>query len=334
MSAPGGGGQLDLSGTTTWTAGTLSTSATLRNLAGGVFTLSGGNARRIENAGTLANEGTVVWTDNGGLQGFNGGVIQNRETGLFDIQNDQAAVYICCSANSTFSNRGTLRKSSGGGTTRIEWAVDNSGTIDVASGTLDMAGGGVSTGAFTIQSNATLGFAGGSHSLSSASSVSGAGTLRISGGVADFNGAVTLTNPTSQTSVTGGTANFNSQGATTTLLQITGGTLGGVGTLTVTGAGDWSGGTMSGTGTTSIASGATWGLSGGASKRFDNGRKLDVAGTVTWTGTGNLDFFNGDAVRVLVGGLFDIRTDAAFNYICCSAGSTITNLGTVRKSAG
>lgn len=93
--------------------------------------------------GPLINSGTFNWQggelhvfDNSGF-GWSGG-ITNQSGGLFDIRCDQAVTN--GEGAPQFHNAGTLRKSVGTGTTRIEAVFDNSGTLQAQTGTLQFAG--------------------------------------------------------------------------------------------------------------------------------------------------------------------------------------------------
>ena len=58
---------------------------------------------------------------------------------------------------------------------------DNTGTVQVPSGTLGISGNGTDSGSYQVSSGAGLNFTGGTRTLSSTSSVSGTGTLSVSG---------------------------------------------------------------------------------------------------------------------------------------------------------
>jgi hypothetical protein len=78
-----------------------------------------------------------VGNDNG-LSG--NGAIYNLAGALFDIQNDQA-IYCACGGFESFHNAGTVRKSSSMGTTDFYIPFNNTGTVDVQSGTLSFDAG-------------------------------------------------------------------------------------------------------------------------------------------------------------------------------------------------
>ena len=97
----------------------------------------------------------------------------------------------------------------------LQMAFDNSGTVEVQTGTLYWSGGGTSTGTADISSGAILRLAG-THALSG--NLSGDGTVRVSGGTATFAGTPVSNTLTLRTS--GGTAAF-ATGVTGPFAQLT-----------------------------------------------------------------------------------------------------------------
>ncbi|WP_196803239.1 hypothetical protein, partial [Dolichospermum circinale] len=65
-------------------------------------------------------------------------------------------------------------------------AFNNTGTVNVESGTLNLTGGGVSNGGnFNLTSGKTLGFGGGVYTLNNGAKINGNGNLSVSGGTLD-----------------------------------------------------------------------------------------------------------------------------------------------------
>src|SRR5262249_35645333 len=152
-------------------------------------------------------------------------------------------------------------------------------------------------------------------------------------------GTVHWTNPSttlgSSLTITAGFADFSSGTAQSTgTLTLSGGALAGTDTLTVTGAASWTGGEMTGTDHTGIGAGVTLTTSGSSTLSFHGGRTLDNAGTVTWTGTGNLGTGEGAVWNNQAGALFDLQSDVAFINWYGGTAPQFTNAGTLRKSAG
>ena len=157
------------------------------------------------------------------------------------------------------NNAGTFTKSGSAATSTICTLFNNTGTVDVQSGTLSLSGGGTDVGAI-YKGAGTVNFSGGTRTLDSNSSITGNATF--SGGQTTVNGG----SGTGLLTVTGGTATFNGAVTTGALAQ-SGGELNGLATLTATGASAFSGGTQSGSGTTNAQGGAAFSSTGFASRR-------------------------------------------------------------------
>lgn len=329
----GGTNTLTVNGSAAWSDGDMEDSGTTLIPSGVTLTISGTAARTIDNR-TLTNQGTINYTGTGTLNVRLGATIDNQ--GLMDLQTDQIINHN--GGTVTFNSSGTLRKSAGTGTsdlngTTATYNFNNTGTVDIQTGTLSLPRSGTSTGAFSIASGATLTLDdSGTHDFNAGSSVSGAGSVTISGGASTtLNIAGTYSATT--THITSGTINFNADASTTNLtLDGNNGNLGGTNTLTVNGTAAWSDGDMEGSGTTLIASGATMTISGTNDRVIDD-RTLSIAGTVNYTGTGQWTTQQGAAIAVQSGGVLDFQNDMFVNHNGGGA-TSITNTGTVRKSAG
>ncbi len=131
-----GAGTLTVAGLLTWSGGTMSGRGETR--ANGGLALSGAADKFLTQQRTFTNAGTATWTDTGNFVIASGAACNNN--GTFDIQND--AVFGYGSGTATFSNRGTLRKSAGAGTTTFGGSVSfsNHGTVEVRTGTLFLQG--------------------------------------------------------------------------------------------------------------------------------------------------------------------------------------------------
>ena len=283
-----GGGDLTVNGAFNWTGGTMSGSGTTSIASGGTLTLSGGSTKTLSGR-TVDNAGTATLSNTGEFDLRNGVVFTNQAGGTFDAQSD-AFIDHGFGTAPTFSNNGTFKKSGGTGTTTFEPVFNNTGVVQVQSGTLDLTGGGTSSGSFDAASGTTLDFGGGTHTLNTGATFTGAGSSRVVGGTATVNGAATA-------------ANFAQ----------TGGTLNGGNTLTVSGTFNWTGGTMSGSGTTSIASGGTLTFSGGSTKTL-SGRTIDNAGTAILKDAGEFDLRDGAVFINQAGGVFDAQSDAFIDH--------------------
>jgi hypothetical protein len=186
------GGQVTLTGVMNWRSGSL-TNADLTVASGGVLNILGGGEKRLSGA-VLRNSGLVLWNarEQGNRVEYPGSVytdtsggkassVINEAGGLVDIQYD-GTWYSDGSGSLTIANAGVLRKS--GGTNSMSFApnpgagpftFNNTGTVEVQSGTL-------SYGASFVQSAGYTRLAGGS--------LAAASPIVLNGGVLTGTGAV------------------------------------------------------------------------------------------------------------------------------------------------
>ena len=228
--------------------------------------------------------GATTWTASRFLIGFGGSVV-NSPTGVFTATGEQDFQHWGEAA--TFDNLGTFTRNGAGTTTTIPNGIvfNNSSSVVVAQGQLELAGGGNSTGTFAVPAATTLRFDGGTHNLNLGSSISGAGTVRFASGTVNSVGDYNI--PT-LTDVTGGTVNFNLSSfgdethVTTGTMTQSGGVVGGTDTLDITGTFTWSGGTQTGTGQTVTLPASTLTITGSSSKTLSGLRTLLTQGTTNW----------------------------------------------------
>ncbi|HWB10108.1 MAG TPA: DUF4214 domain-containing protein [Pirellulales bacterium] len=312
----GGSATFTASGGFEWSGGTMAGSGTTVIPAGVTLTID--DQSDVTLSRTLNNFGSAVFT--GAQWDFNSGVFNNEPGASFAMQSDANFNLI---NPSTFTNSGAFIKSPGTGTTHIQPAFNNSGTVDVQSGTLTLDGGGTSTGSFTSESGATLNFGGGTHNLTAASSITGAGAVGFTGATATIAGTYTVTGPTS---ISSGEADFNHD-TTANAVVLSGGVLGGSATFTANGSFEWSGGSMGGGGTSIIPPGVTLRIDDTSGITLS--RTLNNFGSAVFTGA-QWDFdsgvFNNES-----GASFALQSDATFKVINSSA---INNSGTLTKSIG
>jgi hypothetical protein len=115
----------------------------------GILTVSTNGVLNVQGSGMslyspLTNQGTVHW-QGGILNVYNNGastlgVIWNQAGALWDIECEQWAYGASGTGLERFHNAGTVRKSTGVGVSTFYVSVDNLGTLDVQSGTLNLAG--------------------------------------------------------------------------------------------------------------------------------------------------------------------------------------------------
>jgi uncharacterized repeat protein (TIGR01451 family) len=268
-----GGGTLILSGTNSWIAGTMGSTAA----PGGVTQISGGSTLdltignvTLTQGRELQNSGTVNYGGTSNLILFAASKITNNAA--FNITADRNINF---SGSATIDNNGTLTKSGGTGNSTLLPPVNNAGTVSVTAGTFAFAGGGTNSGSFNITAPGNLSFPSGTETMSGGS-INGTGTLTVNGATVTVGVPVNV----GALNVSFGTATLNAN-ASANAFTMTGGTLGGSGTLTLNNGGTWTGGTMSGSGTT--INPATKILNIPTPVTF-NGRTLQNDGTLTVSG--------------------------------------------------
>ena len=325
-----GTGTLTISNGLNWTAGTMSGAGWTVIAPGATLNLA--NSGDVSISGrTLENAGTVLWTGGGNLICDNGVVLTNRAGALWEVRNDRSFVWQGGAAN-RFDNAGTFRKAVGPGTTTFSgnFPFNNYGTVDLQSGTLlfNSAFNNTAAGSGTVSSGTVLRLAAGGSASGTFENQSG-GVVDWAGGTYSLNSGVLLNglgNYTNRATVTVNTAvDIQNFGLT--------GTLNGGGTLTVSNVLNWTGGSMSGVGRTLIAPGATLNLANSGDVSIST-RALENAGTVRWTGGGNLNCDTGVVLTNRAGALWEVRNDRSFSYVCCNAADRFDNAGTFRKAVG
>ena len=200
------GHTLNLNGNATWTQG--NQSIFVYSASQGTSTLNIGSGTTFTDAGTVASNNTRY------LGYYGDGAVNN------------AGTYVRNGVGTTSINSGQF---------------NNTGTVTVNGGTLDM-GPGSSSGTFNVASGAVLQFSSGTFNITGGSLVNN-GTTQVSGGVVAVS-APLATSGSGTLQITGGTLRMlTGSSMAPSNLAMTGGTLGGPGTITA-GTSNWSGGQM------------------------------------------------------------------------------------------
>src|SRR5205823_5012026 len=123
-----------------------------------------------------------------------GGSFTNASGRLFDVQGDGAIINEIPGAGSSFSNAGTFRKSAGTGALTIvqtyPLSFNNTGLVDVQSGTIQTSGGNFATNNGTINTTSGTTFSTGGYGLINAGVIQGGGTIDLGGATLTNNGSV------------------------------------------------------------------------------------------------------------------------------------------------
>lgn len=316
-----------------WLRGGFSDDVTAIITDGAVLIADGNDGFSMRSGSTLENHGTVNWV-RGSLNAQSGSSIQNTSGGLFDIQ---ANVTLGdTSAPGPFVNEGILRNSFGNGTTTLRFPLENTGTVEVQTGTLRLSGAGTVGGDILLSDNTTLEanlgpFGNLTFDVSAGRRIGRANaadqnvTFRVVGdvtlqGTGDFDfDAIEIDN---------GALHVDRDVTVPRIEQD--GTIDGTGTLTVTQSMDWLRGNMDEDGTTVIAEGAVLNIDvifdGG--KSLNNGRTLENHGTVNWR-QGPLSVISGSRIHNMPGGVFEVSIGA---ILSTNGGEVFRNDGIFRKS--
>ena len=214
-----GAGALTVGGAATFTSSLLQTGsgATVlkgaSSVSGFQFGLDGG--RTLENQGVLTLTGTATI-----LLGFNpfgaslgGGAVKNDAGATIDLQGSNRIAR--ASGVTSFTNAGTLERTTGTGIAQIGQALTNTGSILVETGTLNVDGALTNTGAGTIRvfSGARLNLFGGGSAAAGAFRVEPFATLDFTGGTFSLGGGTLLGDVEVEAGVLSIAGNVTIQGA-------------------------------------------------------------------------------------------------------------------------
>lgn len=300
-----GTGALQVSGDALWQAGRLTGlgSTTFEGALG----LFGSGRKEFVGGRTVNTLGTTTWSSNTAPSNnqlvFANSTLNN--SGAWIDSNAFNSLMTASGANSVFNNLGSYSKQ-GNATTNASVAFNNTGTVNVSAGRLQLTGGGSGNGVFTVAAGAVLDLNGGIHTLA-ASSFSGDGAVAVSGGTARIN-------------LNGGSFN--------TALLFSSGVLQGS-DHTLNGPVTWTGGRFDGSGSSTLAS--TLDITG--SGRKDLSRIVNTTGLTTWGGN---TAANNNQLAVSAGTLNNSgtwRDTNAFDSLLTAAGANavFNNIGTYNK---
>jgi RHS repeat-associated protein len=295
-----GPGKLRITQTLNWNSGQMQgTGVTvLASGASGSMTGVGLNERTLVNNGTLSLPSSYFSMSNGSR-------LENSGTFTVNTESTENIVHPV-GADPLIVNTGTVRKTSGSGTTAVKVGFENRGSVKAETGTLAFS----SSEPLTLITGSSL-----------------EGSIKVSGPTVTAQsvsmpvGTLTLTSGTDLSVETGCTASLSR-------LSMTGGALKGAGVVSVSTAFNWSGGTMSGTGSTVLNAEAA----GSMSNAFLSERTLVNKGTLSLPG-GFFSMSNGS--RFENSGTFTVDTESTEGIVHnVGAAPLIVNTGTIRKASG
>jgi uncharacterized repeat protein (TIGR01451 family) len=322
-----GPGTVSIGSAMEWTAGTMSGAGTTRVEVGARLDMTGSTPKGLDTR-TVDVAGTALWT--AGTVSAGNASFNVLGTGVFDVQSADLFEWTPGEPRSDVSIAGSLVRSGSTGTVSFTTGVNNSGTIDVQSGTLLLGGNGVgmSDGSVIVALGARLDFSGtATHTLAAGSSVAGQGDLYVTGGSVSVAGSYDVSG---STDVSAGSIAFESLGgAVTARATISGGAVTGAGSLTIGSVVFWTGGSVALQGQLRVPAGALAALRTPATKALGGGG-LQVGGNVQWI-EGDLSV-DGGTIDVLPTGFWNMSGDIAIRDVSpVSVTPELRNSGTLTR---
>lgn len=329
----GGAGNFTANAASSWTGGEMTGSGRFIVGAGGSFSMSGTGTKFMRK--TIENHSAnAEWT--GGTWFFDNANFDNMAGGVFTAAG--ANLGPVGGSSNAINNAGTFNKTT---TSNLFLnngvAINNSGTLNIQGGSLQVFGGGSNTGAIDVSAGSTL-FFGTNFTHGPASTISGAGNVSFhfsnhsisSGFTATGLVDLFLANVTIGSSFNSSGVNVNNSTLTVNADQTWGAlsltnfpSFGGSGNVMVTGATTWSDGQITGGGTLTAMGGVS--MTGGTKTLA---RVLENGGAGSWS-SGTL-FFQNATLRNLASGTFDISASTAGPI---AGTNKIDNLGTLNKTS-
>jgi hypothetical protein len=178
-----------------WNSGQINAGSVVTVATNRLLVLGGGGAHYFY--GIMTNAGTIRLLNGGGNLNLYGscagggaiGELVNLPGALVDVQGDNSINWQC--TTEMVVNQGVLRKSGGTGTTTINPIFNNSGTLDVQTGTVNLNNTGQGSGLFLPEAGATLIF---SKTYEVDNNLTGAGTNLLNSGTFTLNGNINGSN--------------------------------------------------------------------------------------------------------------------------------------------
>jgi hypothetical protein len=300
-----GAGTLRVDGSMTWEAGTMGGGGgTVRITPGRSLVLREGSDKNLSDY-TLTNDGDITWTA-GSFFITNAATLNNNAS--ITCMSDNVLQY-AGGVPPQVNNSGLLRKSNSGGTTGLNIAFNNTGTVHAQTGTILVGGPFFSTGPLVADAGALMLYQG-SVSLGSGAELRGGGLHRITSGNVNVTGTVPANTLSFEGGVIAPAANAS---------------------LAIEGSFTWTASTLQGdaSGKIDVLPGRPVLITGGSDKSI-SACTFRNQGSLTWDG-GNIYMTN--AAAIVNTGSFTCNSDNVLNY-AGGAPPRMDNSGTFAKSAG
>jgi uncharacterized repeat protein (TIGR01451 family) len=296
-----------------WMGGTIAGSGPLSipNFSGIVFD---GSVSTMTLTGAIQSSAAMSYAPTANLLTINsGGVLEATTPGSLAIAGDYDILSSPVGSGTLkISGTANVTKTGGASGSTIYAFIDSPGSTlaNSATGPLNIAGGGASTGSISVPGAANIiNFTAGTFDHGGV--FSGSGTINVGGGTLNVNTATTFN----------GSPN----------LAVSAGTLGGSGAVTLAGNSTWSGGTITGSNPFTIGSTGVLILTGANGAMTLDGIALtnSSGGNVTYTsGTNNLTLTN--AASIVNGSTFTVLSAGTIDTD--GSATVITNSGTITKT--
>jgi hypothetical protein len=297
-----------MTGTLTWSGGYSAGSWTVGS--GGTLKVVNGTGalKRVNDAALIVVSGAVE-LQSGTLNGYQNSIVRVLNGGVFRCMGE-AVMDQYYGGSRIDIKAGGLLTTQAAGNARIDWAVDNAGSVTTPAGILNCNGGGTSTGLFQSTAPGALYFTAGTHSLGTGAEMRGPGEVKITGGVLTATASVPA------------------------FIHVAGGTVQGTGDFgefQFRDGSQWTSGFVGGH--SRILVGATLTVSGTDSslRRMNDSARLDIDGRLLWQGPGSIQLYQSCQVFVNASGVLELSGDGnVFAYYY--GGDTVTSVGTIRRS--
>lgn len=200
--------------------------------------------------------------------------------------------------------------SANGADLKMDWALDNHGTVSIPAGRVGCNYGGQSTGLFESPASGELRFTGGTQALSAGAEIRGPGNVKVTGGTLEA-----LDPVEGFVHISGGTV----QGTAPT------------GEFRFKDGSQWTSGFVGGS--SLIPSGATLTVSNEVSslRRANKLAAITIDGRLLWQGPGTIECYESTAWTVSAGGVLQLAGDGPI-FSQYFSGHTLANHGTIRRS--
>jgi hypothetical protein len=289
-----------------WSGGVISVPVHVTLAYNGTLTQNSSSGVTLTGGGTFQNNGTINQTGSGNLDiaGTSSVVttLSNTAKATYNFQADSGIAY-GGGAGGVVSNTGLIEKTAGTGTSFFGQPLQNTGTLNVATGTLRLANNSTnSNGTYQVAAGATLDLTGGNaFSETGNFTATGAGTITLGGGTFSVcNGAATLTIPS-------------------------------------TIAFQWPGGAINVPVNETLTVNGNLVFDGSNNELLEGGGTLTENGTITQSGTGSLLMAGTSNVATTLvlpkGSVYDFASNSGIGY-GGGQGGVVTSAGTIEKTAG